>query len=231
MKAVILAAGKGVRMKPLTDEIPKVLIDVAGKPFLYYLMKNLQDAGFKDMGIVVGYKKERIRNFLKEHGFKAKLIYQKRRLGTGHALLQTEKFVDGEDFILVMGDNLYSKFDLETIKHVKGNCVASYKIKNPTRYGVLLSDGDLLKGIAEKPKKPSSNLINTGLYKFTSEIFDVLKKTKKSVRGEYELTDAIVKLTKQKKVKIFPLTDYWIDFGKIEDIKKVEHFLLIRGSP
>jgi dTDP-glucose pyrophosphorylase len=229
MKAIVLAAGKGVRMKPLTDDRPKVLLEVGGKPFLYHLMKNLQDAGFEDIGVVVGYKKEMIEEFLNDYDFKAELIHQKRQLGTGHALLQAKKFVNGDDFILVMGDNLYSKFDLETMRQAQGNCVASYRVEDPTRYGVLITDGDLLKGIVEKPRNPASNIINTGLYKFTSEIFDAVKKTKKSKRGEYELTDAIVKLAKQEKFKIFPLTDYWIDFGKMEDIKDVESFLLVRG--
>src|SRR3989338_7913014 len=98
MKAVILAAGKGTRMLPLTKDIPKVLIKVNGKPFLYYLLKNLQLAGYDDFCIVAGYKMEKIKQFLEEFGFKAEIAEQKEQLGTGHALMQAKEFCGKDEF-------------------------------------------------------------------------------------------------------------------------------------
>ena len=117
MKTIILAAGKGTRMLPLTETIPKVLVEVNGKPFLYYVFKTLHKAGLKDLALVVGYKKEQIEAFLKEYNFKAELIEQKEQLGTGHAVLQAKEFVNNEDFIVISGDNLYPVKDIKKIKN------------------------------------------------------------------------------------------------------------------
>lgn len=226
MKAVIMAAGKGVRMLPLTENIPKVLVEVAGKPFLYYLLRNLQKAGFAEFGLIVGYKKEQFPFFLKKYGFKAELIAQKEQLGTGHAVLQAEKFAGNENFIVLGGDNLWSPEDFNRIAKNDNFCyVSGLKSNNPERYGVLiLKNKEFLEKIHEKPKEYVGDLINTGLYKFTPEIFTALKKIGKSPRGEYELTDAISILAKENKVKVVKLRNYWLDLGCIEDIKRIEDF-------
>jgi dTDP-glucose pyrophosphorylase len=223
MKAVIMAAGKGTRMLPLTKNIPKVLIEINGKPFLYYLLKNLQEAGYNDVGIVVGYKKEQFPDFLKKYGFKATLIEQKEQKGTGHAVVQARDFTKDEDFIVLGGDNLWSPNDLEAMLKQDNLCyVAGIKVDNPQKYGVLVAKNSGLVRIVEKPTKFVGNLINTGLYKFTPEIYQALEQVKESERGEYELTDAISLLAKQGKVKILKVKDYWIDLGSKEDIPKVE---------
>lgn len=223
MKAVILAAGKGTRMLPLTKDKPKHLIEILGKPFLYYLLKEVSKS-FKEIAIIVSYKKEMIEKFLERYKFNAGLIPQDQPLGTGHAVMQARGFADDEEFVVLMGDNLYSSKDLEMIKSLPGNQIGAFRVKDPENYGVLVTDNSRLIEIVEKSPNPPSNLINTGLYKFTPEIFDALDKIEKSERGEYEITSAISILAKQKKVKIFPLK-LWIDFGKIEDIKKIERFL------
>ena len=220
-----MAAGKGVRMLPLTKDIPKPLIRVNGKPFLYYLMKNLIKAGFEDIGIIVGYKKEKIKEFLGEFGFRAELIEQKEQLGTGHAVKVVKDFIQN-NFIVVNGDNLYSAEDLKKINIEDAfNYVSGFPVDNPDKFGVLLQKDGFLQSIAEKPKEFKGNMINTGLYKFTPEIFSVLKTLKKSERGEYELTEAITCLAEENKVKVFNLSDYWIDFGCPEDLPKLETFL------
>jgi dTDP-glucose pyrophosphorylase len=98
-------------------------------------------------------------------------------------------------------------------------------VDNPQEYGVFVKRGDFLEEIIEKPKEFKGNLINTGLYKFTPEIFQKISEVELSPRGEYELTDAINLLAQEKKVKVKELKDYWLDFGKPEDIKKVSDFL------
>ena len=225
-KIVIMAAGKGTRMMPLTRYVPKTLINVGGKPFLYYVIKNVLKAGYTEIGIVVGYKKEKIQEFLKDFGFKAKLMEQKKRLGTGHALKQIKGFVDGEDFVVIGGDNLWSANDLKAMRSKSKFCyLAGMEHPSPEKYGVLLGEGGMLKKIVEKPKSFVGNLINVGLYKFTKDIFEALDKIEKSERGEYELTDAISLLASQGKVKVMELKDYWLDLGCLDDIPRIEQFL------
>lgn len=229
MKAIVLAAGKGVRMLPLTAEKPKVLVEVAGKPFLWYVLNNLVKAGFTDMGLIVGYKKERVIEFIekyKSHWPKASFSFleQKEQLGTGHATLCAKSFVHGKIFLSINGDNLYPISDLRKLKKIKKTTICAIKIENPSAYGILETDGNKLVRIHEKPKIPPTNLINTAAYIFTPEIFDILKKVKKSARGEYEVTDAINILAQQREVFVYEL-EFWKDFGKLEDIPLLEKFL------
>ncbi|MBW2965866.1 NTP transferase domain-containing protein [Candidatus Woesearchaeota archaeon] len=225
MKAVIMAAGKGTRMLPLTESIPKVLVEINGKPFLYYVLENLKKAGFNDIGIIVGYKKEKFPEFLKKYNFKAELIEQKEQKGTGHAVMQAKDFCKNENFIVLGGDNLFSIKDLKAVKQQDEFCyVVGKEVNNPEKYGVLITKDDKLIEIKEKPKEFVGNLINIGLYKFTSEIWDALDKIELSERGELELTDAITILAQKDKVKVLKLKDYWLDLGSKEDIPKIEEF-------
>jgi UDP-N-acetylglucosamine diphosphorylase / glucose-1-phosphate thymidylyltransferase / UDP-N-acetylgalactosamine diphosphorylase / glucosamine-1-phosphate N-acetyltransferase / galactosamine-1-phosphate N-acetyltransferase len=226
MKAVILAAGKGIRMMPLTENIPKVLVEVNGKPFLYHIIKSLQKAGYDDFCLIVGYKKDKIADFLKKYKIKAVMIEQKEQKGTGHAVMQAETFAGKENFIVLGGDNLWSVEDLKQMnKEDDYNYISGIKVQNPEKYGVLIEEKGFLKEIKEKPKENFGNLINTGLYKFTPEIFEALSQIKLSPRGEYELTDAITILARQKKVKLIKIKDFWRDLGTIQDIKPMGEFL------
>ncbi|MBW2981468.1 NTP transferase domain-containing protein [Candidatus Woesearchaeota archaeon] len=223
MKVAIMAAGKGTRMLPLTERIPKVLVKINGKPFLYYVLENLKKAGFNEFGIIIGYKKEQFPKFLKKYGFKAELIEQIEQKGTGHAVMQAKDFTKNENFVVLGGDNLWSASDLKAVaKEDELNYIAGIEVENPEKYGVLITKNNSLIKIKEKPKEFVGNLINTGLYKFTPEIFSALEKIKESERGEYELTDAISLLAKQGKVKVIKVKDYWIDLGSKEDIPEVE---------
>jgi len=133
----------------------------------------------------------------------------------------------GESFLAVYGDNLYSVEDLKRFNGGNGHCyVAGLPHKHPENYGVLqVADNGFLKSIIEKPKEFVGKLINTGLYKFTSEVFDYLDKIELSPRGEYELTDVINLLAKQNKVKALDLKGAWLDLGKPEDVQRVEDYL------
>jgi len=230
MKAVIMAAGKGTRMLPLTKKTPKVLIEVNKKPFLYYVIKHLNDAGFDDIAIIVGHLKEKFQPFLEKYGFKAELIEQLEQKGTGHAVKLAKGFVGKESFVVLGGDNLWSADDLKAMAHDDKCYVAGIKVENPQKYGVLVEKNGKLVKIHEKPEKYVGDLINTGLYKFTPDIFKALEKIKLSQRGEYELTDAITLLAEKGKAKVYTLKDYWLDLGSLEDIPKVEKFLKALGE-
>lgn len=226
MKAVILAAGKGTRMIPLTNEVPKVLIEINGRPFLYYVMKNLEKAGYDDLCLVVGYKKEMVSEFLVKYGFNAVIVEQKEQKGTGDAVMKAKDFVSGDNFVVLGGDNLWSADDLKEIaKDDDLNYISGIKVSNPSKYGVLVGEEGMLKEIKEKPKEDFGNLVNTGLYKFTPEIFDALDSVKLSLRGELELTDAISMLASEGKVRIIKIKDFWKDLGSLDDIKPMKEFL------
>ncbi|MFH0948990.1 MAG: sugar phosphate nucleotidyltransferase [Candidatus Aenigmatarchaeota archaeon] len=225
MKAVILAAGEGTRLRPLTNDKPKPLVNINGKPFIHYLLRNIKKAGIKNIGIVAGYRKEMIEDFLSGAKIHASIIEQPKRLGTGHAVKLTEDFIDGEDFIVLMGDNLYSTEDIKAISREDGCVVAGISHPKPEKFGVIVENNGIIKDIIEKSKAPTSNIINAGLYKFTIDIFPALKKIKKSERGEFELTSAVTALAKAGTVKLYTMKDYWLDVGCLDDIKKVEEFL------
>lgn len=229
MKCVVLAAGKGVRMMPLTRYKPKVLIEVAGRPFLYHVLENIRKAGFKEAGIVVHYFKDKMKAFLDSYnGLKITLIEQEEVSGTGTAVVSAKKYVGKENFVLVMGDNLYSPEDIGALSEKEDAfCYAApYVSGHPQDYGVITFKGDRMIKVDEKPKKPASNLVNTGLYKFTSEVFPILEKLKKSPRGEYELTDAMNVLAKEDKMRIHVLKEYWIDMSSIDKLPQVEEDVL-----
>ncbi|TFB08157.1 hypothetical protein E3V08_05245 [Candidatus Atribacteria bacterium MT.SAG.1] len=232
-KVVIAAAGKGVRMLHLTKNKSKHLIKVCQKPFLTYLLDNLFKAGYKEIILIVGYKGEKIKEFLEEYnhnGYKIKVIDQFDTLEKGEygtlCPLKCVKNIIKENFLMVYGDNLYSAKDLKSFDiDDKYNYVAGFIHQHPEKYGVFISNNGFLKEIIEKPEKYVGNLINTGLYKFTPEIFDKISQISKSSRGEYEITDAITLLAKEKKVKIKKIQDYWFDFGNPGDILKISKFL------
>ena len=235
-KVVIAAAGRGTRMLHLSRNKSKHLINVEEKPFLAYLLDNLFRAGYRELILVVGYKDDVVKKFLEKYNYKVKLVNQfeilgEKEYGTLCPLKCVKDIVNSENFLAVYGDNLYSIKDLKAFNIDDDyNYVAGFLHKKPEKYGVLVSDDGFLKKIVEKPKKYVGNLINTGLYKFTPEIFDKISKVKLSSRGEYELTDAITLLAKEKKVKIKKIENYWLDFGNPADIMKLSNFLKKNGS-
>lgn len=230
-KVVIAAAGQGTRMLELSKNKSKHLIEVNNKPFLSYLLDNLIEAGYKDITLVVGYESHLMEEFLKNYGYKAQVINQfdilgpkEKIYGTACPLMCVKDI--REQFIYLVGDNIYSVDDLKSMDMDDDlNYVAGLENDNPERFGVLIQDGDFLSEIIEKPKEFVGKLINVSLYKFTPEIFDKISKIEKSPRGEYEVTDAISLLAKEKKVKIKKINNFWMDFGRPEDIEKFSKFL------
>lgn len=233
-KVVVSAAGRGTRMLHLAKEKPKHLIKVAGKPFLYYLLSNLKEAGFKEIIMVIGYRKELMENFLKEYNgqFKLTIVNQFEKLGDKYGTAcplecVQELMAPDESFVMVMGDNLYSVKDLKKFfLDDDFNYISGLKHPESNKYGVLIRDGeDYLEKIIEKPTTYVGDLINTGLYKFTPEVFAKVPLISKSPRNEYEITDVINLLAKEKKVKIREIEDFWLDFAKPDDIQTIGEFL------
>ncbi|MFC2136148.1 sugar phosphate nucleotidyltransferase [Bacteroidota bacterium] len=222
-QAVVLAAGKGERMLPLTEGLPKPLIKINDKPFITYLLDNLEKAGYEKVFLVVEYLKDKMKEYFANHSysFDFQFIDQGEPMGTGHAVLVAKDYVEGE-FAVINGDDIYPLNDLKNIPFGDNyNYIYAFKHENPKNFGVIVYEGEFLVDLEEKPENPKSNLVNSGLYKFTPEIFDALSKIHKSKRGEYELTSAIYLLAKEKRVKVKEV-EFWQPFGKLEDIPIVE---------
>lgn len=239
-KVVIAAAGQGTRMMHLTNNKPKHLINVQQRPFLSYLLDNLLEAGYSDIILVVGYKEDLMKDFLaryqqclagKECSIRIVSQYEilgpkEKEYGTACPLKCVKDFVGKNSFVYLNGDNLYSVKDLKAMNTDDNyNYVAGLEHNHPEKYGVLITENGFLKEIKEKPKEFYGNLINLGLYKFTSEVFDKLSKIKKSPRGEYEITDVVSLLAKDKKAKVKRMEDYWLDFGNPADVIKLSNFI------
>ncbi len=232
-KVVIAAAGQGTRMLQLTKNKSKHLIKVCQKPFLSYLLDNILEAGYKEIILVVGYGDELMRQFLKEYGYKVELVNQfeilgpkEKIYGTACPLMCVKDIIKNSQFVYLCGDNLYSARDLG-IMNIDDyySYIAGLEHKNPEKYGVLIEKDGFLERVIEKPKEYVGNIINAGLYKFTPEIFEKVSMIKKSFRGEYEITDAINLLAKDRKMKMQIINDYWMDFGNPSDVIKLSKFI------
>ncbi|KKS39671.1 hypothetical protein A3H03_02950 [Candidatus Kuenenbacteria bacterium RIFCSPLOWO2_12_FULL_42_13] len=243
-KIVVLAAGRATRMKELAEKNPKHLIKINNEPFLYYFFKNIKKAGFAEIILVVGNFKEQMIEFAKKYEaeFNLTLIDQfkiigTKKYGTACPVEAVENVVGKDNFIVVNGDDLFSVDDLKKIANIEDKFCYLAGIHNPEpeHYGILEYDeNNFLKRVIEKPvpgidfnqSRAMEYLISPGVYKFTPEIFKAVKRIKKSARGEYELTDAVNLLAQDKKVKIFPIQDYWQTFTSPDDVAKMEKFLL-----
>lgn len=227
MQAVILAAGKGTRMLPLTKDIPKPLVEVSGKSLLEHNLDQM--IGLVDEAIiVVGHLKEKIIERLGSDYGGIHLVYvvQEEQLGTGHALLQAEDNLDGK-FLMFNGDDLYSREDMETISKYD-NCILVDKKEDVSSFGVVVVKDGMVIDIVEKPKEFVSNLVNTGMYCFDLEVFEILKNLRKSERGEYEITDAIEVLAKQGKMHYEEVKGFWIPVSYPHQIEEAESLLKLK---
>lgn len=216
MKAVLLAAGKGTRLEPLTENIPKVMLPLAGKPLLEYIVEAIGNAGIKEIVMVVGYQARKIMDYFgdgSQFGLKIGYVEQKERLGTAHALAMARM---DDDFVLVNGDSLVGPEELKTVidAHKTSVTIGLRTVDQPQLYGVVEMDGDVVVGIEEKPENPKSNLVSTGMFAFSPKIFDAIKRTPKSHRGEYELPTSLEILMEDgETIRGVEIKGRWDDIG------------------
>lgn len=234
MKAVILAAGKGERLEPLTHTRPKPLIPIMDKPLLIYILENLSRLGIEEAIIVVGYMKEKIENTINEYkiGIKTKLVVQDKPLGTGHALKVVENLIN-DTFLLIYGDVFLKENAIKKILNSKSPSMLLTRVKNPKDYGVVVIEGDSIKGIVEKPEEDINvNTINAGVYLLDENVFSYIDKISLSVRGEYELTDALKMMLRDgiKLNYVIAGEDEWFEIGKPWDLLSIHEKLLSKLS-
>jgi UDP-N-acetylglucosamine diphosphorylase/glucosamine-1-phosphate N-acetyltransferase len=172
-QAVILAAGEGQRLRPFTVNRPKAMISVADKPILQFIIEALARNGIRNIVLTVGYRKEQVYDYLgsgERCGVNITYVTQMSQLGTAHALMQVKDAVEDE-FLVLSGDNLIEAHTIADFIQVKPEALLAKRVSDPFRYGVVNIEGGEVQDIVEKPKEAISNLVNTGIYAFTKNIF------------------------------------------------------------
>ncbi|MFC7043046.1 bifunctional sugar-1-phosphate nucleotidylyltransferase/acetyltransferase [Halonotius sp. GCM10025705] len=216
MQTVVLAAGQGTRMRPLTDATPKPMLRAAGRPLLEHTLDRAADAGASRFVVVVGYEARQVRDHFGDshRGLDIEYAEQTAQRGTADAVRAAAPELDDAPFVVLNGDALYDPESLAAL-YESGPAVGSYRVENPSNYGVLQLDSDddtRVTGVVEKPAEPDSNLINTGSYVFPAAAKDRLD-VSTSERGELELTDVLETVCGETTVTAVPF-DRWLDVGR-----------------
>jgi UDP-N-acetylglucosamine diphosphorylase / glucose-1-phosphate thymidylyltransferase / UDP-N-acetylgalactosamine diphosphorylase / glucosamine-1-phosphate N-acetyltransferase / galactosamine-1-phosphate N-acetyltransferase len=230
MKAVVLVAGKGTRMEPLTSGCPKVMLQVANKPILEHIVNSAIEAGIEGFVFITGYLEEQIREYFGDGstwGVSIEYIRQQEQLGTANAIGCAKGHVDGS-FLVLNGDMLIGQEDLKSLVSRTEEAVICVKeVDNPSDFGVLETENSRVVRIIEKPKNPPTNLANAGIYLFRQSIFDFIDRTQVSVRNEFEITDSIQMLIDSGAIVGYSsLEGRWIDIGYPWDLLKANEYLL-----
>ncbi len=221
-QAVILAAGEGQRLRPFTVTKPKVMLSVAGKPILSYVVESLAQNGIRNIVLVVGYGKEQVFDYMgsgEQFGVNISYVTQESQLGTAHALAQAKAATENE-FLVLPGDKLIEANTIAQFVAMRPEAVLVKRVDNPTRYGVVTIDSGVVKDIVEKPTEAKSNIINTGIYAFTKEIFNFIE-------PELDIPDVLNNMIAQGKPITAQETDgTWLDVVYPWDILSLNEAVL-----
>jgi UDP-N-acetylglucosamine diphosphorylase/glucosamine-1-phosphate N-acetyltransferase len=233
LQAVILAAGEGNRMRPLTANRPKVMLPIANQPIVEHLLVEVREAGVKDFIFIVGYCDEQVRGYFGDGGkWGISIAYseQRKQLGTADAIRQVGGMVDG-NFIVINGDVIVRREDIKKLMSGDHNTISVIEVKDPRGLGMVEVAGDRAVNIYEKTEKPPTLMANAGLYLFTPEVFEAIARTEKSPRGEYEITDSL-KLLMQSEDGLYcqPLTS-WLDLSYPWDLLAANESMLAGLEP
>ena len=185
-QAVILAAGEGQRLRPFTVNRPKVMLSIADKPILQYVVESLAKNGIRNIVLVVGYRKEQVFDYMgsgEQFGVNITYVTQEKQLGTAHALAQAKGVIENE-FLVLPGDNLIEADTIAQFATIKPEAILVKRVDNPVRYGVVTIERGTVKEVVEKPDEARSNIVSTGIYAFTTEIFGFIE-------PELDLPDAL----------------------------------------
>lgn len=232
MKGIILAGGLGKRLYPLTKITNKHLLPIYNKPMIYYPVETLVDAGIEDILIVTGghHAGEFLRLLGNGHDFGLKHInytYQEGEGGIADALKLAEHFSDGQKIVVILGDNIIEKSIKSQVEKFKkqpqGARVLLKKVDDPQRFGVAEIKNNRVVSIEEKPKRPKSPYIITGIYMYDNQVFDIAKRLKPSGRGELEITDVNNAYLKKGQLTYDFLDGWWTDSGTFDSLLRASN--------
>lgn len=237
IKALLLCAGKGTRLRPFTFSTPKHLLPIVGKPLLEHAIDGLKAAGITDLVLIIGY----LENIFKNHfgdgsdfGVNIEYVYQSNPQGTAQAVGLAEDLMGSDPYLMQYGDVLISsdvyKSLLNKFEEEKPDSIISvFKVDDPSKYGVIAKENEKVKKIVEKPEPENapSNLANAGVYILSSNIFDAIRRTELSKRNEYELTDSIqILIDDNFNVIDYEINSFWKDIGVPWDLLEANELLL-----
>lgn len=234
MKALILAGGKGTRLRPITFSMAKQLVPVANKPVVEFGIESIAAAGVRDFGIIVGDTAAEVRAALGDGsrwGIQITYIEQPAPLGLAHAVATAQPYLGDDDFIMYLGDNLI-KSPVESLirefeTHQSDATILLAAVPNPSDFGVAEMDGERVVRLEEKPAEPRSNLALVGVYLFSRRIHDIIATLSPSARGEYEITDAIQGLIDAgHPVRSHVVEGWWKDTGTVEAMLEANRLIL-----
>jgi len=237
MKAIVLCAGEGTRLRPLTWATAKHLIPVANSPVIELILEAIREAGIRDVGIVVSPNvEEQFKRHLKDGsswGMRVSYILQREPRGLAHAVQCAEGFVGEEPFLVYLGDNLLEQGVKGLVEGFNGDAsnamISLAEVGDPRRFGVAIVEDGEIRGLVEKPKEPPSDLAIVGAYIFDRHIFEAISEIKPSFRGELEITDAIQRLIDEGyRVSPYMIQGWWKDVGSPEDMLEANRLLLER---
>lgn len=211
MQAVILSAGEGLRLRPFTTSKPKVMIKVANKPILEYVINSLAENNIREIMIVVGYKKESVMSYFgngSEFNVKINYAVQEKPLGTANALSKAKIFVK-DDFLVLSGDNIIESNAITELIKSGANSMLLTESEIPSKYGVVILEKGKVKNIFEKPQEQISNLISTGVFLFSKKIFKYVEKMEK--QGKHDITSSIQEMLCFDEIKGIEVKNAWED--------------------
>ena len=228
MKAVVLAAGEGHRMRPLTYTRPKVTLPIANRPILEHLLIEAAGAGVGEFIFIVGYHDEQVRAYFgngARWGVKIDYSTQRKQLGTADALRMVEGLAEGA-FLMINGDVVIGRDDIRGLVEGSGNVMSVTEVDDTRGLGLVELDNGRVVRIHEKVEKAPSRMANAGLYRFTPDIFVAVSRTPKSPRGEYEITDSLQMMIDEGQPVFYHNIKEWLDLSYPWDLLRANESLL-----